>query len=323
MSGHILQFRCRIFQLSRDIMLGEHAQRFRHLLAGQAPIITPGVYDALSSALVAEAGFQAAYLSGASIAYTKLGRPDIGLVSAAEVGDTIAHIRERVEIPLIVDADTGFGNVLNVQRTVKTFERMGASAIQIEDQVMPKRCGHLTGKSLISKEEMVGKIKAALDARVDANTSIIARTDAIAVEGFDAAIDRAKDYADAGCDVLFIEAPASLDQVRRISELYAGRIPLLANMVEGGATPIVSANALNELGFRIVIYPGALVRAVVWTAQRMLASLRENGTTSEYRDRMLDIAGLNDVIGTAAMLEAGERYDSNLQPAVVSRGDKS
>ena len=302
-------------------MLGEHAQRFRHLLAGQTPILTPGVYDALTATLVAAAGFSAAYLSGASIAYTKLGRPDIGLVSAAEVADTIAHIRERVDIPLIVDADTGFGNVLNVQRTIKTFERMGASAIQIEDQVMPKRCGHLTGKSLISKDEMVGKIKAALDARLDANTTIIARTDAIGVEGFDAAIDRATAYAEAGCDVLFIEAPGSLDQVSQISKRYAGRIPLLANMVEGGATPIVSIKALEEFGFRIVIYPGALVRAVVWTAQRMLATLREDGTTAGYRDRMLDITGLNEVIGTAAILATGEKYDSSVQRADVSRGE--
>jgi len=300
-------------------MLGEHAQRLRGLLTASGQIIAPGVYDALSAALVMEGGFKAAYLSGASIAYTKLGRPDIGLVSAAEVGDTIAHIRERTDIPLIVDADTGFGNALNVQRTVRTFERMGASAIQIEDQLMPKRCGHLTGKSLIAGDEMVGKIKAALDARTDENTVIIARTDAIAVEGFDAAIDRAEAYVAAGCDVLFVEAPGSLDQMQKISRQFSGRVPLLANMVEGGATPIVSSETLNELGFRIVIYPGAIVRAVVWTTQRLLASLRENGTTAEYRDRMLDVAGLNEVVETEAILAAGERYDANIAPATVSR----
>jgi 2-methylisocitrate lyase-like PEP mutase family enzyme len=302
-------------------MLGEHAQRLRALLTAPEPILAPGVYDALSAALVAEGGFQAAYLSGASIAYTKLGRPDIGLVSAAEVCDAIAHIRERVDIPLIVDGDTGFGNVLNVQRTIKTFERMGASAIQIEDQVMPKRCGHLTGKSLIPGGEMVGKIKAALDARTDENTVIIARTDAIGVEGFGPAMDRAESYLAAGCDVLFIEAPGSLDQMRTISRQFAGRVPMLANMVEGGATPIVPPDALNALGFRIVIYPGALVRAVVWTTQRLLASLRENGTTAEYRDRMLDIGGLNAVIGTREILAAGERYDSELAQAAIARGD--
>jgi 2-methylisocitrate lyase-like PEP mutase family enzyme len=304
-------------------MLGEHAQRLRGLLNASGPIIAPGVYDALSAALVAEAGFEAAYLSGASIAYTKLGRPDIGLVSAAEVVDTIAHIRERVDIPLIVDADTGFGNALNVQRTIKTFERMGASAIQIEDQLMPKRCGHLTGKSLIPRDEMVGKIKAALDARVDRNTAIIARTDAIGVEGFGPAVDRAEAYLDAGCDVLFIEAPSSPEQLRQISRQFAGRIPLLANMVEGGATPITASDELNALGFRIVIYPGALVRSVVWATQRLLASLRENGTTAQYRDRMLDITGLNDVLGTRAVLATGERYDAHIPRASVARGDRS
>jgi 2-methylisocitrate lyase-like PEP mutase family enzyme len=304
-------------------MLGAPAQRLRGLLNASGTITAPGGYDALSAALVAEGGFEAAYLSGASIAYTKLGRPDIGLVSAAEVADTIAHIRERVDIPLIVDADTGFGNALNVQRTIKTFERMGASAIQVEDQLMPKRCGHLTGKSMIPGNEMVGKIKAALDARVDQNTVIIARTDAIGVEGFGPAMDRAEAYLEAGCDVLFIEAPASLDQLRQVSRQFSGRIPLLANMVEGGATPILSADALDELGFRIVIYPGALVRAIVWTTQRLLASLRENGTTAEYRDRMLDISGLNEVIGTQAILAAGEQYDANIAQASVSPGEKS
>ena len=304
-------------------MLGEHAHRLRSLLNASGPIIAPGVYDALSAALVAEGGFPAAYLSGASIAYTKLGRPDIGLVSAAEVADTIAHIRERVDIPLIVDADTGFGNALNVQRTIKTFERMGASAIQIEDQVMPKRCGHLTGKAVIPRDEMVGKISAALDARRDANTLIIARTDAIGVEGIGPAIERAEAYREAGCDVLFIEAPGSLDQMRNLSRLFADKIPLLANMVEGGATPIVSAESLNELGFRIVIYPGALVRAVVWTSQRLLASLRETGTTAAYRDRMLDIGGLNEVIGTRAILANGEQYDPTIGQASIAKGDIS
>jgi 2-methylisocitrate lyase-like PEP mutase family enzyme len=303
-------------------MLGEHANRLRLLLNNPAPVVTPGVYDALSASLVAEAGFDAAYLSGASIAYTKLGRPDIGLVSAAEVADSIAHIRERVDLPLIVDSDTGFGNALNVQRTVRVFERAGASALQLEDQSMPKRCGHLTGKTLISQAEMVGKIKAALDARTDANTVIVARTDAIGVEGFERAMARAEAYVEAGADVLFVEAPASKDHLERISKTFAARIPLLANMVEGGTTPITSAEGLGDLGFRIIIYPGALVRAVVWTTQRLLASLRATGTTAEYRDRMLDIGGLNAVIGTRDLLAAGERYDPGIQQAAIDKGER-
>jgi len=300
-------------------MLGDHAQRFRRRLGESEIILAPGIFDALSGAMVDEAGFEAAYLSGASIAYTKLGRPDIGLVSATEVADTIAHIRERTNIPLIVDADTGFGNALNVQRTVRVFERLGASAIQLEDQAMPKRCGHLTGKTLIPADEMVGKISAALDARVDPNTVIVARTDAIAVEGFDAALSRAEAYADAGADVLFVEAPGSLEQLKSISALLSGRIPLLANMVEGGKTPITSAAELRELGYRIAIFPGALVRATVWAAQRLLASLRDHGTTAQYRDRMLDISGLNDVIGTDSLILAGQRYNPTIERAAVDR----
>ena len=302
-------------------MLGDHARQLRALLKSPVQIIAPGVYDALSAALVADAGFSAAYLSGASIAYTKLGRPDIGLVSAAEVADTIAHVRERIALPLIVDADTGFGNALNVQRTVRVFERAGASAIQLEDQATPKRCGHLTGKTLIPRDEMVGKIRAALDARADANTVIVARTDAVAVEGFEAAMERAEAYAGAGADVLFVEAPGSMAQIERISASFAARLPLLANMVEGGKTPITSAETLARLGFRIVIYPGALVRATVWAAQRMLASLKENGTTGRYRETMLDVEGLNTVIGTRDLLSAGMRYDPGIEPADVDRGD--
>jgi 2-methylisocitrate lyase-like PEP mutase family enzyme len=240
------------------------------------------------------------------------------LVSAAEVADSIAHIRERIDLPLIVDSDTGFGNALNVQRTVRVFERAGASALQLEDQAMPKRCGHLTGKTLVSQGEMVGKIKAALDARADANTVIIARTDAIGVEGFDRAMERAEAYVEAGADVLFVEAPGSPDQMRRVCDAFGRRVPLLANMVEGGATPIASAEALGEIGFRVVIYPGALVRAVVWTTQRLLESLRANGTTAEYRDRMLDIGGLNAVLGTRDLLAAGERYDPAIQSAEIA-----
>ena len=183
------------------------------------------MYDALSALLVAQAGFEAAYLSGASVAYTQLGRPDIGLVSAAEVADVIGRICDRVETPLIVDADTGFGNALNVQRTVRTFERAGASAIQLEDQATPKRCGHLAGKTLISPEEMVGKVRAAVDARRSENMLIIGRTDAIAVEGFQPALDRAEMYVEAGADILFVEAPRSREQMDAMLSGLQGEFP--------------------------------------------------------------------------------------------------
>lgn len=208
-----------------------------------AGIVTaPGVYDALSALLVEQAGFQAAYLSGASIAYTRFGRPDIGFLSLDDVASVTRNIRERCPtLPLMVDADTGFGNALNVMQTVRVLERAGASAIQLEDQAMPKRCGHLDGKSVIGTAEMAGKIRAACDARRSDDTLIIARTDAVAVEGMDAALERAERYADAGADVLFVEALRSrADMATAIARLGA-RAPLLANMVEGGKTPVLPA----------------------------------------------------------------------------------
>ncbi len=201
-------------------------------------LLAPGIYDALSGLIAEQAGARAVYLSGASIAYTRFGRSDVGLVSASEVHDTLAAVTDRIQIPVIVDADTGFGNALNVQRTIRNFERAGAAAIQIEDQSFPKRCGHLDGKTLISKDEMVGKIKAAIDARKETNTLIIARTDARGVEGLSEAIDRAQAYQEAGADILFIEAPHSIDEMKLIRKSFGEDIPLLANMVEGGKTPI-------------------------------------------------------------------------------------
>src|SRR5690606_34105864 len=179
-------------------------------LADDQILIAPGIYDPLSALIAEQAGAEALYLSGASIAYTRFGRSDVGLVSMSEVAETVAVVRDRVKLPIIVDADTGFGNALNVQRTVRVFERMGANALQLEDQTMPKRCGHLDGKSLISLGEMAGKIRAACDARASEETLIIGRTDAIAVEGFEAAIERAEAYVQAGVDMLFIEAPQSV-----------------------------------------------------------------------------------------------------------------
>jgi 2-methylisocitrate lyase-like PEP mutase family enzyme len=229
-------------------------------------VLAPGIYDALSGLLAERAGFEALYLSGASIAYTRHGGPDIGLVTMTEVADTLGSIRERVKLPLIVDGDTGFGNALNVMRTVRLFERAGASAIQLEDQTLPKRCGHLDGKTLVPAAEMAGKIKAALDARSSDETLIIARTDAVAVEGLDAALARAELYLEAGADVLFVEALRTKEQMQQGLARIAGRAPMLANMVEGGKTPLLSAAELEALGYGIVIFPGGLVRALTRTA---------------------------------------------------------
>jgi 2-methylisocitrate lyase-like PEP mutase family enzyme len=272
-------------------------------------LIAPGVYDGLTATLAEQAGFEALYLSGAAVAYTRLGRPDIGLTSVSEMADTMALIRDRVGLPVIIDADTGFGNALNAQRTMRLYERAGASALQVEDQTYPKRCGHLADKSLISAAEMAGKIAAMADARASEATLIIARTDAIAVEGFAAAMDRAEAYVAAGADVLFIEAPRTGDELAQVARTFRGRVPLLANMVEGGHTPITAASDLQALGFDIVIFPGGIVRALARTAQDYYASLRAHGSNTPFAERMFDFDGLNARIGTADMLAMGQRFD--------------
>ena len=277
-------------------------------LLQQGSVLAPGVFDALTALIAEQAGFKALYLSGASIAYTRLGRSDVGLTTSSEVEDTLARITERVDVPLIVDADTGFGNALNVKRTVRGFERAGAAMIQLEDQTFPKRCGHLDGKSLIPAAEMCGKLRAAVDARSNRDTMILARTDAVAVEGLDAALDRAEHYLEAGADALFIEALRSVEQMKAACDRFGGRVPLLANMVEGGKTPVQSAQALTQLGFRIVIFPGGTARAVAHTLQGYYASLREHGTTYPWKDRMLDFDGINEVIGTQALMAESDLY---------------
>jgi len=280
-------------------------------LALPKAILAPGVYDALTALVAQQAGFEAVYLSGASIAYSRLGRPDIGLTTATEVTQSISHITDRISIPLIVDGDTGFGNALNTQRTIRDFERAGAAMIQIEDQTFPKRCGHLNGKGVIPTQEMVGKLRAALDARERKSTLLLARTDALAVEGFEAALDRAERYIETGVDALFIEALRSEQEMKIVSDRFASRIPLLANMVEGGKTPLQSSEALERLGFRIVIFPGGTARAVVHSLQGYFASLKLNGTTEPWRGKMLDFEQLNQVIETPALLEKGKNYDSS------------
>lgn len=278
----------------------------------QAPILlAPGVYDALTGLIAEQAGAEALYLSGASVAYTRFGRPDIGLVSMTEVAEIVAALRDRVTIPIVVDADNGFGNALNVQRTVRLFERMGANALQLEDQTMPKRCGHLDGKTLVSVAEMAGKIRAACDARASEETLIIGRTDAAAVEGFAAAVDRAGAYVEAGADMLFVEAPRTAEEIQSIVKHFGGGVPLMANMVEGGKTPIVNAAELERLGFSFVIFPGGIVRALAATARDYYENLVADGSNESFRDRMFDFAGLNRVIGTPELLAAGKRYEGD------------
>lgn len=294
-------------------------ETFRERLAHGGAILAPGAYDALSALLIEQAGFEAVYLSGASVSYTQLARPDIGLVGFDLVLDVTSRIRERIQAPLIVDADTGFGGALSAQRTVRLLEKAGATAVQIEDQSFPKRCGHLAGKTVVPLEEMSGKLKAVLDARVSDETLIIARTDAISVEGFEAALARAVHYRELGADIIFVEAPRSEAEMRAIVTALPDT-PLIANMVEGGTTPSFTPAELSDIGFRIIISPGALVRAYVHRAEAFLESLRKHGTTQPFKDNMLDFVGLNSRLGIEEMAQLGDRYDPGLKLEAYKAG---
>jgi len=278
-------------------------------LADERPVVAPGVYDPLTALLAQRAGFEALYLSGGAVAYTQLGRSDIGLTTATETENVLARITDRVDLPVIVDGDTGYGNALNTQRTVRAFERAGAAMIQLEDQGFPKRCGHLQGKSVIPIAEMCGKLKAALDARRSSDTLILARTDALAVEGIEAAFERAEAYLATGVDALFVEALRTEDDLALAGQQFGRRVPLLANMVEGGSTPIRDAGALGRLGFRIVIFPGGTVRFAAAQLARYYASLQSHLTTDPMRPEMFDFDGLNELIGTPELMARGRQYE--------------
>lgn len=279
------------------------------LLQTSPYVLAPGIYDSFSALIAEQAGFDAVYLSGASIAYTRLGRSDVGLTTYVEVEQTLSRITDRISTPVIVDGDTGFGNALNVIRTVRGLEKAGAAMIQLEDQTFPKRCGHFLGKSVVPVAEMCGKLKAALDARRSQETLILARTDSLAVEGLDAAMDRAQAYLECGVDALFIEALKTTDDMADVCRRFKNTVPLLANMVEGGLTPVLSASALSEIGFRIVIFPGGAARAVGHCLQSYYGTLHEHGSTAASADAMLNFTQLNELIGTPALLEHGRKYE--------------
>jgi len=291
-------------------MTAKHREILADLLSSKKLIKTPGVYDGLSALLVEQAGFEAAFLSGGSLSFARFGRPDMGLVCASEVADTVAILRDRVSLPLIVDMDTGFGNALNVQRTVRDLERAGASALQLEDQVLPKRCGHMAGKAVISCEEMLGKIKAAVDTREHDDTAIIARTDALGVNGFEDAMERAERYREAGADALFIEAPVSSTQMNQIGETFGADIPLVHNLVEGGGSPVSDYLELQSLGYRIALYPVALLHSFVPRAQQVLQEIQRSGNTQQMRRNMLELADMNALLGADQLLAAGQTYDA-------------
>lgn len=279
----------------------------RELLDADDLVVAPGAYDALSARLIEDAGFPAVYMTGFGTAASLLGRPDIGLLSSSEMVDNARRIAACVSVPVIADADTGYGNPINVIRTVRDYERAGVAGIHIEDQVMPKRCGHLTGKVLVSAEEMSAKIRAAVAARTDPDFVVIARTDARAVEGLDAALQRAARYLDAGADVLFVEAPESEEEIEVIARTFSG-VPLLFNWAEGGRTPPVDLDRLRELGFRVAIFPvGALLSAA--TAVRgFLTSLRRSGTSGLDLAALPSIPEFADALGLSEVRELEARF---------------
>jgi 2-methylisocitrate lyase-like PEP mutase family enzyme len=280
----------------------------RRRLAQGPIVVAPGVADALMARVVEDSGFEVVYVTGSGIANTRLGMADLGLATLTEVVETVQRITDAVSIPVIADADNGHGGVLNVMRTVREFERAGAAAIHIEDQVIPKRCGHFDGKEVIPLAEMTGRLRAALDARKDPDFLIIARTDARACEGFEAAIERAAAYASVGADLIFVEAPQSLAELERIPRLV--NAPVMANMVEGAKTPLVSAAELSAQGYCLVIYPNTLLRVCVKAAQTSLATLRAEGTTRGLLDAMITWEERQRLVQLAELEQIERRYSA-------------
>lgn len=281
-------------------------QRLRRLIAREQILVAPGVYDAYLARCVERAGFEAVYMTGAGVSHARLGAPDLGLLSFAEMVEQAERIADAVALPVIADADTGYGNAMNVARTVRAYERAGVSACHIEDQQMPKRCGHFDEKRVVPLAEMLSKLKAALDARSDSDFVIIARTDARTVEGLDAALERANAFADAGADVIFVESPLSEEELALIGRTV--KAPLLANMVESGKTPILPAEKLEALGFDVAIHPGSIGRFIGKQVAEFLTQFRKERSTLSQMDKMLTFAEQNEIVDLPAFLDRAKRY---------------
>jgi 2-methylisocitrate lyase-like PEP mutase family enzyme len=281
--------------------------RFRALLEKPGCIVAPGVADALAARLVALEGFDAVYMTGFGTSLTRLGAPDVGLLTATEMIDNAMRIADASGLPVIADADTGYGNPINTRRTIRDYERAGVAGVHIEDQVWPKRCGHLAGKRVVPTAEMVAKIKAACDARVDADFTIIARCDAIAVEGMDAALERGERYREAGADMLFIEAPVGREQVERVARHFEG-VPLLYNMAASGKTPDLPADELGRLGFKLAIYPNWIILAAIPAMRAMLRDLKAKGSIADIRGSAATFREFTEIAGLPDIQRLEERY---------------
>ena len=282
--------------------------RLRELLTAGRPLVAPGAYDALSARLIEQAGFDAVYMTGFGTTASLIGRPDVGLLSGTEMVDNARRIVSAVDVPVIADADTGYGNAINVVRTVQLYEQAGVAGIQLEDQVMPKKCGHMSGKALIGADEMVGKLRAAVAARTDPDLVIIARTDAVAVDGLDAAIERARAFAEAGADLLFVEAPTSEEDIARVAAELSGVAPLVFNWAEGGRTPPLSMDRMAELGFALVIYPIGTLLAATAGIRSLLATLKAEGTPASALDSVPTFEEFTDLIGLPEVQTLEQRF---------------
>jgi 2,3-dimethylmalate lyase len=282
-------------------------RRLRQLFAGDSVVVAPGAYDALSARMIESAGFPCVYMTGFGTAASLLGRPDVGLVSSTEMVDNARRITGAVTLPVVADADTGYGNPINVIRTVQDYERAGVAGIHLEDQAMPKRCGHMSGKVLVPAEEMVAKVRAAVDARTDPDFVLIARTDARAVDGLPAALDRAAHYLDAGADMLFVEAPEDEAEIEQVARTFAG-VPLLFNWAEGGRTPPVPLERLEQLGFRLVIFPIGLLLSVAASMRSFLEVLSKEGTPASILEGLPKFADFVDFLGMSDVRELEKRF---------------
>jgi 2,3-dimethylmalate lyase len=286
----------------------EPRARLRALLAGGGPVVAPGAYDALSARLVEQAGFDVVYMTGFGTTASLIGRPDVGLLTGSEMVDNARRIVAAVDVPVIADADTGYGNAINVVRTVQLYEQAGVAGLHLEDQVNPKKCGHMSGKAVIDADEMAGKIRAAVAARRDPDLLLIARTDAAAVEGLDAAIARARVYADAGADVLFVEAPTSEADIARVATELSGVAPLVFNWAEGGRTPAIPLDRIAELGFSLVLYPIGTLLAATAGIRSLLETLRADGTPVAAMPGLPTFGGFTDLIGLPEIHDLETRF---------------
>jgi methylisocitrate lyase len=278
----------------------------KKLILDEEILVMPGAHDALSAKIIEQVGFKAVTMGGYAASAASLAKPDVSLMTLTEYVHIVRNIVEAVDLPLFVDGDTGHGNVTNVQRTVRLFESAGVAGLFIEDQVFPKRCGHMEGKQIIPTDEMVAKIKAAVDARVDNDLVIMARTDAVAVSGLDEAIERSNRYAEAGADLIFVEAPTSKEDMRRCNREI--KAPTNAIQIEGGKTPLLTVKELEELGFAVVVYPNITVYATAWMLRELWQGLKKNGTTKHFLDKIISFDEFNTLVGLDKIREKESYY---------------